>query len=105
MQHYTSGSGVRHKAVYLIVMTDVRPKVFKLPSLFASCLGVRLVEGRPVFDKIAYEYVDDQEQPRGVNFTEYALRNGSFVATGHRVKARFLDSDNFYRFSANMPEK
>lgn len=99
-----SGSAVRHKSVYLI-WTDSRPKLFKLPSLFASCRGIRLIDGRPTFDKVEYLYVDGQDQPSGVTFTEYALRSDSFGATGHVVTAKFLELENVYRFTVDTAQK
>ena len=96
-----SGSAVRHKAVYLI-KTSNRPAATKLPSLFASCLGIRLIDGRPVFDRIEYLYEGNQDQPSGVTFSEYVLRGDSFAATGHAVTAKFVDSENVYRFSVDV---
>lgn len=99
-----SGSAIRHKSVYLI-WTDPRPKLFKLPSLFASCRGIRLIDGRPTFDKVEYLYVDGQDQPSGVTFTEYALRGDSFGATGHVVTAKFLELGDVYRFAVDATQK
>lgn len=99
-----SGSAVRHRAVYLI-WDDSQPTILKLPSLFASCLGIRQINGRPAFDKIEYRYVDNQDQPNGVTFTEYILRGDLFVATGHTVIGKFLEAENVYRFSLDSPQK
>lgn len=96
-----SGTAVRHKSVFLI-RTSAKPKAFKLPSLFASCLGIRFVDGQqPAFDKVEYVYQRqrDQDYPRGVIFSEYSLGGDEFVATGIVVRATFVEPENVYRFS------
>lgn len=99
-----SGTAVRHKSVYLI-RTNAKPKAFKLPSLFASCLGIWLIDGQPAFNKVEYRYEDQQDQPSGVTFTEYLLRGNAFIATGHKVFARFVEQENVYRFSVETEER
>lgn len=99
-----SGTAVRHKSVYLI-RTDAKPKVFKLPSLFASCLGVWLIDGQPAFNKVEYRYEDQQDQPSGVIFNEFLLRDNAFIATGHKVFAKFVEPENVYRFAVEPAQK
>ncbi|MGL5738562.1 MAG: hypothetical protein ACRCYJ_06795, partial [Plesiomonas shigelloides] len=50
-----SGTAVRHQSVYLI-RTGNKPMAWNLPSLFASCIGVRVNGGLPAFDSIRYFY-------------------------------------------------
>lgn len=97
-----SGTAVRHKSVFLL-RVGVKPKAFKLPSLFASCLGIRLADGQQLtFDKVEYVYQSDKDYPSGVIFSEYSLRGDEFVATGVATHATFVDPENVYRFSVEQ---
>ena len=97
-----SGTAVRHKSVYLL-RTSFKPRAFKLSSLFASCLGIRFVDGQqPAFDKVEYFYQRDLDYPSGVTFSEYLLRDDAFIATGTVVRATFVDPENVYRFSIDV---
>lgn len=93
-----SGTAVRHKAIYLIE-TRRGGKVLKLPSLFASCLGLRQPGKWLEFDKVAYRYAAAQDAPIGVSFTRVRLQNGAFIQDAPPVMASFVEPDNVYRFS------
>lgn len=93
-----SGTAVRHKAVYLIRLTNTKPRAWKLPSLFAACRGVREEAGQIRFDKVDYRYTDGQDFPQGVSFREYAIQGDRFVSTESVRTSIFVDHDNVYRF-------
>lgn len=92
-----SGTAVRHQSVYLILMGN-NPMAWKLPSLFASCIGVRMSGGSPAFDSIRFFYQKGKEQPLGVDFTEYKIKDGLFLEAGNKRRAIFLDGGNVYKF-------
>lgn len=94
-----SGTAVRHKAVYLVRLTNTKPRAWKLPSLFAACRGVREQAGQIRFDKVEYRYPDGQDFPHGVSFREYAIQGGKFVPTDSVRTATFVEPDNVYRFA------
>ncbi|MDF3836060.1 hypothetical protein P3W85_24355 [Cupriavidus basilensis] len=98
-----SGTAARHMAVYLI-RTGSTPQLFKLPSLFASCLGIRRVGGDIAFPRVTYDYALQRDVPDGVVFTEYRLRGQGFVATSRQVAARFVEAGNVYRFTITSPQ-
>ncbi len=95
----SSGTAVRHKAVYLIRQTDKKQEAWKLPSLFASCTGIRWQGKLPQFDKAEYRYLDGQDEPLGVVFKEYVIRGNKFVATGGTRSTTFVEPGNVYKFS------
>lgn len=94
-----SGSAVRHKAVYLIKQTGKTHKEWKLPSLFASCAAVRFQGNLVIFDKVTYRYSDGQDEPQGVEFTEYIIKDNKFVVTPSKRSATFVEPGNVYKFS------
>ena len=93
-----SGTAVRHKAVYLVRLTNKKPQAWKLPSLFAACRGIREQAGQIRFDKVEYRYADGQDFPQGVSFREYAIQGGRFVPSDSVRTATFVERDNVYRF-------
>ncbi|MFK7088639.1 hypothetical protein AAFM71_07460 [Chromobacterium violaceum] len=93
-----SGTAARHKSVYFIKLGK-QHQAWKLPTLFASCLGVRMKAGQPIFDKVHYRYQDDNDAPVGLTFTEYAIKGGGFVETGSVRNATFVEGDNVYKFA------
>ncbi len=95
-----SGSAVRHKSVYLI-NTKIKPLLFvKLPSLFGSCLGIRINKnGKIAFDKVSYRYAANEDSPNGVMLTEYSLEDRRFSLTNLSIKTKFVEPDNVYKFS------
>lgn len=94
-----SGTAVRHKAVYLVRLTKTKPPVWKLPSLFAACAGIRLQAGQIRFDKVEYRYQDGQDDPVGVLFKEYAIQGNKFVPSSSSRSATFVEPGNVYKFS------
>lgn len=95
-----SGTAVRHKSVYLIRLRRSGLQAWKLPSLFASCTGVRHQNGQVRFDKVEYRYKYGEDFPAGVSFREYLIRpDNSFAPTGKTRTARFAEPDNVYKFS------
>jgi hypothetical protein len=100
-----SGSAVRHTSVY-VINTRLKPTLFvKLPSLFASCLGVRRDnQGSITFDQVSYQYEGNEDRPNGVIFTEYVYKKLNFLQTGHRITATFVEQENVYRFSVRKTD-
>jgi hypothetical protein len=95
-----SGTAVRHKSVYLARLGSARLSAWKLPSLFASCTGIRQHAGQIRFDKVEYRYEAGQDDPSGVFFKEYSIRrDNSFIASGSIRAATFAEPGNVYKFS------
>ncbi|MCS0581408.1 hypothetical protein NX784_07375 [Massilia pinisoli] len=96
----SSGTAVRHMSVYLMQMRQNRQVItYKLPSLFASCLGVRLdAFKRPLFDDADYIYPSGSDIPTGVRLEEYMIDKDKFVPTGHSVALDFVEPDNVWKF-------
>lgn len=95
-----SGTAVRHISVYLMKMRSNRQVVvYKLPSLFASCLGIRLdAVNRPLFDNADYIYPPGEDLPSGVSLDEYVIDKDEFVPTGHSVALEFVEQENVWKF-------
>jgi len=95
-----SGTAVRHTSVYLMEMRPNRKVVaYKLPSLFASCLGVRLdALNRPLFNNADYIYPTGADLPIGVRLEEYVIDKDKFVPTGHSVALEFVETENVWKF-------
>ena len=96
-----SGTSVRRQSVYLIDMHKPKaPKLYKLPSLFASCLGIRIdSQRRALFDAATYIYADGGADPMGVLLREHKISGGGFLPTGRTVIARFVEPDNVWKFT------
>lgn len=92
-----SGTAVRHKSVYLLRL-GAKSRGWKLPSLFASCQGVRFLNGQVQFDKLEYRYQGDKDEPVGVLLNEYAIKSGRFVPLASKRFASFTEKGNVYRF-------
>ncbi len=95
-----SGTAVRYQSVYLF---DMRRKnkamVYKLSSLFGTCVGVRLnAKMQPLFDDADYIYEEGNDLPVGLTLREYVIAEGKFKATGHSVTTRFVEPGNVYKF-------
>jgi hypothetical protein len=91
-----SGRAVRYKSVYLVKLAKKNPTAWKLPNLLASCGGIRLQDNQIEFDKI--DYRGTQDDPRGLVFTTYVIRNGKFVPTGRIHYASLVEPGNVYKF-------
>jgi hypothetical protein len=87
-------------SVHLIEMgLNHRVVTYKLPSLFASCLGVRLnALTRPLFDNADYIYPPEADLPVGVKLDEYVINKDKFVPTGHSVSLEFVEPENVWKF-------
>lgn len=94
----SSGMAVRHKAVYLIRQAGKKQAAWKLPSLFASCTGIRRQDALVYFDKAEYRYLDGQDEPQGLVFKENFIRGNEFVATGGVRSTTFVEAGNVYKF-------
>ncbi|MDR2152013.1 MAG: hypothetical protein LBO72_04250 [Helicobacteraceae bacterium] len=93
------GKGVRHRLVYLIALDRPPNKVvYKLPSLFQSCLSIRHKNGAIYFDKVSYSYDEESDYPIGVIFEEHSINGDKFKQTGAKTEAYFLDEGDAYRF-------
>ena len=98
-----SGTAVRHKSVYLVRLGQAKLQAWKLPSLFASCLGIRRRDGQVRFDKVEYRYSEGHDTPAGVVFKDYEIRSDkTFASTGLERVASFLEPENVYRFSLDV---
>lgn len=93
-----SGTAVRHKSVYLLRLGRSKPQGWKLPSLFASCQGLRFLNGQVRFDKLEYRYQGGKDEPAGVVLNEYAIKSGRFVPLAGKHFASFVEEGNVYRF-------
>jgi hypothetical protein len=93
--------GSRHSAVYLIKWKEKKPRAWILPSLFASCNGIRLQNDRIEFDKVEYHPKNDVDNATGLVFTTHSIINGKFVASGQKRHATFIERDNAWKFSIN----
>jgi hypothetical protein len=95
-----SGTSVRHVSVYLMeTLLNRRVVVYKLPSLFASCLDIRLdAFKRPLIDSADYIYPSGADLPTGVRLDEYVIDKEKFVPTGHSVALEFIEPDNVWKF-------
>lgn len=95
-----SGIAVRHISVYLMeIRSNQQIVVHKLPSLFASCLGVRLnAFKRPLFDNAVYIYPSGADLPSGVRLDEYVIDKNKFSPTGHSVALEFIEPENVWKF-------
>ncbi|MFC7420230.1 hypothetical protein ACFQNF_10070 [Iodobacter arcticus] len=95
----SSGTAIRHTSVYLINQ-KTKPVVFlKLPSLFASCTGIRInPQGLITFDKVEYQYEKGEDYPSGVKFTEYTSYKQQFQKSEKEVAGKFIEPDNVYKF-------
>lgn len=103
MSPTASGKAVRHRSVYLLDATDY-PKIvsYKLPSLFASCVGVHLDRGnKPLFFNAQYSYSRKDEEPTGTILEEYMLSKGKFERTGKSVFARYVEFDNVWKIEVD----
>lgn len=95
-----SGTVARHTSVYLINQ-KTKPAVFlKLPSLFASCTGIRInPQGLITFDKVEYQYEKGEDYPSGVKFTEYTNYQQQFQKSNKEVIGKFIEPSNVYKFT------
>lgn len=98
-----SGTAVRHKAVYLVRLTNPKPQAWKLPSLFQACEGIRRQAAQIVFDKVEYRYRAGEDYPVGILFQEYIIQGKTFTPSGRSRSASFAESGNVYRFSLDSP--
>ena len=96
-QGATSGSGSRYISVYLIDRKS--KKIFKFPSLFSSCftLGKDKNQHITFFDAkiISYRAINDAD---GVKFQEYVLKGEKVSKTSKKIRVKFPNNENFYRF-------
>lgn len=99
----TSGVGDRYQQIYLIDMTHKPYQMFKLPSLFNSCTGIRINSKKEIiFYDIDYWYNKNSEFASGVIFTEYKIKNKNFMPTGTKLVATFVEPpDNVWKFIFN----
>lgn len=99
----SSGTAVRHKAVYLVQLANPKPQTWKLPGLFQACRGIREQASRTIFDKVEYRYQAEQDDPTGVLFKEYIIQGNSFISSGRSRSVSFTESGNVYKFSMDQP--
>lgn len=98
----SSGTAVRHKAVYLVQLTNPKPRAWKLPSLFQACRGIRQQASRTMFDKVEYRYQAKQDDPTGVLFKEYIIQGNALISSDRSRSASFTETGNVYRFSMDQ---
>lgn len=97
----SSGTAVRHFAVYLIDMRRRQiPKLYKLPSMFGSCQGVRMdSNGNVLFDDVVYRYRQGGDTSSGIVFVEQRIRRDQFERTGRTQSASFVEEENVWKFA------
>lgn len=113
----TSGTGGRYTPVYLIKNPGKHQIVFKLPSLFNSCLGIRKKNHDEIlFFSVAYRfgledveiesmgYVSRLKQIEGSTLTEYKINNSDFIETGKKINTMFIEPENVYKFTIQGSE-
>ena len=96
-----SGTSQRHVDVYFLSLRTKGPAqhFFKLPSLFASCLGIRRDKtGNIVFPKVSYRNYESVNTAAGVTFQDYTVKAEQFIPIGSEIKADFVESENMYKF-------
>lgn len=96
-----SGTSQRHVDVYLLSLRQkgATKHFYKLPSLFASCLGVRQNKnGNLVFPKVSYRNYESVSTATGVTFQDYTFKAGRFVPVGPEIRANFVEPENMYKF-------
>ena len=95
----SSGTAVRHFAIYVIDRRQKKPVMYKLPGMFGSCQNIREGDrGDILFDDINYRYEPEMEIPYGISFTEYRIDHGKFKPTGKIRYARFIEQENVWKF-------
>lgn len=97
----STGTAQRHLHVYLLSLRpkDAAPHFYKLPSLFASCLGIRQDNnGNLIFPKVSYRNYQSVNTAAGVTFQDYTFKAGQFVPIGPERKANFVEPENMYKF-------
>jgi hypothetical protein len=98
----SNGTAQRHVQVSLIEHPFSRKGAtrYELPSLFNSCLGIyHGSQGQIRFFQATFEWLEGQDEPKGVIFTEHLLDNGQFRATGTVLKSSYTEPGNVYRFT------
>lgn len=107
----TSGIADRYQSVLLIKLQGTKPTVWRLPSLFGTCQGIRLKNNQIVFDKIEYKKNPkeppaeqyDQYMIYGLIFKEYVIQGNKFKPTGHSRSATSVDPKDNWAFSFDEP--
>ena len=101
------GLAIIHVPVYLIRLQKEykhKMKVWALPSLHGSCQQIRMQSGHIMFDKVEYRYRKGQDEPIGVSFNEYTIREGKFNRTNKPPQnATFVDPCDVFRFTLDKP--
>lgn len=92
-----AGTAIRHKAVYLVRLTQ-KPHAWKLPSLFQACEGIHQRANRIAFDKVEYRYQAEEDNPVGLSMKEYIILGKTFTPSGNSQSATFVEPGNVYRF-------
>lgn len=95
-----SGTSVRHFSVYVIdARTPQKVTLFKLPTLFNSCLNVQIdLMGRFRFNQAIYQYSAHSDFPTGLMFSEYVIQDRNFKSTGKTMFIEFVEPDNVWKF-------
>ncbi|WP_154667890.1 hypothetical protein [Pseudoduganella violaceinigra] len=95
----SSGTAVRHFAVYLIdARSAANPELYKLPGLFGFCKGIRLSdEGNVLFDNVEYTYSPNKDVPDGINFIEQRIDADHFRPTGRSQRGKFIEEGNVWK--------
>lgn len=96
-----SGSAARHIELYVFMLTKKRSiaDFWKLPSLFATCKGIRINAKKDIiFPKISYRYEDAYDFPVGTIIEDYSIMGEHFQPSRHVTRADFVDPENVYKF-------
>lgn len=100
-----SGRAQRHVQV-LFAPGALRPRggrasrpLYQLPSLFASCAGIRRDEaGQVHVPQASYIWREGADEAVGLNWVDHVLTPAGFKATGVVRQVEFVEPGNVYRF-------
>lgn len=96
-----SGTATRHHSVFLVEYESKSPRVWKLPTLFATCSALRWRGSHATFDKITYRWSSANDEPEGLDLEEFEIANSKFSPTGSKRTLSFVEPGNVYRFRLN----
>jgi hypothetical protein len=78
---------------------SARPPLYQLPSLFASCAGIRRDEaGQVHVPQALYIWREGADEAVGLTWTDHVLTPAGFKATGVVQQVEFVEPGNVYRF-------
>lgn len=95
-----SGTADRYSEVYAIASRSrAGARLFKLPSLFGSCLSLVRQQGALQFPIFSYRRVANIDDPVGNDVQYFAIHGGRYVRTERHLSTRFAEPSNVFRFT------